>query len=142
MHTHTNTPLTVHLCSAGVFGDTDEVKSVSVVKGDAVTLQTGLNKERYEVILCNFNDIRIAMYDRDIGAICLYDGVGGIFRNRLKVDNETASLTIRYTTTEHTGCYEADIIRRWTSHGLSTQKSSKKFSTLLTPQKNYCYCQW
>ncbi|XP_042605631.1 uncharacterized protein LOC109077101 [Cyprinus carpio] len=95
----------------GVFGDTDEVKSVSVLEGDSVTLQTGLNKEQYEVILWNFNDIQIAEYDQDIGAICLYDGEDGRFRDRLKVDYETGSLTITNITTEHAGRYEADIIR-------------------------------
>uniref|UniRef100_A0A8C1KM69 Immunoglobulin domain-containing protein n=1 Tax=Cyprinus carpio TaxID=7962 RepID=A0A8C1KM69_CYPCA len=103
--------ITFNLTVSGVFGDTDEVKSVSVLEGDSVTLQTGLNKEQYEVILWNFNDIQIAEYDQDIGAICLYDGEGGRFRDRLKVDYETGSLTITNITTEHAGRYEADIIR-------------------------------
>ncbi|XP_050950948.1 uncharacterized protein LOC127153748 isoform X2 [Labeo rohita] len=94
----------------GVFGDTDEAKSV--LKGSAVTLE---NQEQYEVIQWYFNNIQIAQFDKDVGERCLYDGEGGIFRDRLKVDYETGSLTITNITSEHAGHYEAVIIRRQAS---------------------------
>ncbi|KAK7126487.1 hypothetical protein R3I94_017840 [Phoxinus phoxinus] len=42
---------------------------------------------------------------------CLYDGEDGRFRDRLKVDYETGSLTITHIRSEHAGRYEAELIR-------------------------------
>ncbi len=95
------------LRSSGVFGD--EVKSVSVLERDSVTLNTNLTalidddliQWRFGIEITLLAEInkradRIAVYD---------DILDGRFRNRLKLDNQTGSLTITDTTTEDTGRY-------------------------------------
>ncbi len=94
--------------SAAVFGDAVEEKSVK--EGENVTLFTDV-KQPNETMQWYFNDTLIALINGEASKSCLYDGEGGIFRGRLKVDYETGSLTITNITTEHTGCYEANIIR-------------------------------
>ncbi|XP_016116487.1 uncharacterized protein [Sinocyclocheilus grahami] len=91
----------------GVFGDTDEVKSV--MEGDLVALNTDVIKQKEDdIIQWYFNNALIAMIN---GQSCLYDGEGGRFRGRLEVDYKTGSLIITNITTEHAGRYEAEIIR-------------------------------
>ncbi|KAG1946352.1 hypothetical protein F2P79_013818 [Pimephales promelas] len=90
----------------GVFSD-----EVSVNEGDSVSLNTGVIKQPDNLMLWYFNDTRIALINRDPSTSCLYDGEGGRFRSRVKVDYKTGSLNITNITTEHTGRYEAVIIR-------------------------------
>ncbi|KTF74126.1 hypothetical protein cypCar_00047725 [Cyprinus carpio] len=91
----------------GVFGD----DLVTEMKGDTVTLNTDTIKKEHDKLLWYFEDTRIALINGHPNTSCLYDGVGGRFRDRLKVDYETGSLTITDITTEHAGRYEAEIIR-------------------------------
>ncbi|XP_050958256.1 uncharacterized protein LOC127159490 isoform X2 [Labeo rohita] len=92
----------------GVFGD-DEVKSVSVLEGDSVTLNTSLTElTDDDLIQWRFgNEITlIAEITKRANRIAVYDDVlDGRFRDRLKLDNQTGSLTITNTTTEDTGRY-------------------------------------
>ncbi|XP_052445379.1 uncharacterized protein LOC127987121 [Carassius gibelio] len=93
-----------------VFGDAAVVKSVK--EGDCVTLTTNVTKQQHDNMMrWYFNDTLIALINGDPSTSCLYDGVGGMFRDRLKVDYETGSLNITNITTQHTGRYEAAIIR-------------------------------
>ncbi len=90
-----------------MFGD--EVKSVSVMEGDSVTLNSSLSELidddliqwRFGIEITLLAEIN-KMADR----ISVYDDVlDGRFRNRLKLDKQTGSLTITNTTTEDTGRY-------------------------------------
>ncbi|XP_048038605.1 SLAM family member 5-like [Megalobrama amblycephala] len=98
----------------GVFGDTDEVKSVSVLEGDSVTLNTDVTEiQRDDHILWMFGpqEVRIAEIHRQNIYI---DATGTIFEKILQIDSQTGSLTIRNIRSEHTGLYKLQIIRRGT----------------------------
>ncbi|XP_052447283.1 SLAM family member 8-like [Carassius gibelio] len=99
------------LCSwslAGVFGD--EVKSVSVMEGDSVTLNindTDIQKD--DQIMWKFGRFLIAQINRKINKISVYnDSADGRFRDRLKLD-QTGSLTITNTSTTDSGLYNISI---------------------------------
>ncbi|KAF4097307.1 hypothetical protein G5714_021315 [Onychostoma macrolepis] len=99
----------VTLLVDGVFGYTDEVKSVSVMEGDSVTLFTDLTEiQKADLILWAFgsDSTRIVQINRMANKISLYEDVlDGRFRDRLKVDHQTGSLIITNITTQHTGLY-------------------------------------
>jgi len=94
--------------SSGV--GSDDV-SLSVMEGDSVTLYTGVQTNQQEVIKWYFNDTRIAQISGDLSDICTdvqcEDG-DERFRDRLKLDHQTGSLTITHTT--YSGLYELKII--------------------------------
>ncbi|XP_052446779.1 SLAM family member 9-like [Carassius gibelio] len=93
----------------GVIGDTDEVKSVSVTEGDSVFLNTDVKVQREEQILWMFGpqNTRIA----DIHRQNIYiDATNTIFGDRLQMDNQTGSLTVRNIRSEHSGLYKLQII--------------------------------
>uniref|UniRef100_A0A8C2J9U8 Ig-like domain-containing protein n=1 Tax=Cyprinus carpio TaxID=7962 RepID=A0A8C2J9U8_CYPCA len=100
--------LLVTLLVDGVFGYTDEVKSVSVMEGDSVTLYTDLTEiQKADLILWTFGseNTRIAQINRLINKISYYDGLDGRFRDRLQLDKQTVSLNNTDITTQHTGLY-------------------------------------
>ncbi|XP_026113558.1 uncharacterized protein LOC113092160 isoform X2 [Carassius auratus] len=96
------------LMMCGVFcAETDEVKSVSVMEGDSVTLNPDLTQIKGIVLLLwRFGDkgSTIAQIDEDE---ILYNN-NEIFKDRLQLD-QSGSLTINNTRTKHTGLYEAEI---------------------------------
>ncbi|XP_058615918.1 SLAM family member 5-like isoform X2 [Onychostoma macrolepis] len=99
--------------SHGVIGDTDEVKSVSVMEGDSVSLNTDVSEvQRNDLILWMFNvnnsDTLIAEIHRQ--NIYIDDSVVR-FRDKLQMDSQTGSLIIRNITTEHSGLYKLQIIK-------------------------------
>ncbi|XP_052445065.1 uncharacterized protein LOC127986837 isoform X1 [Carassius gibelio] len=79
--------------------------NVSVMEGDSVTLKTD-DKQRYDKIEWRFGEERIAGIKEVNGTY--YDEVWR-FRGRLQL-NHTGSLTIRNTTTEHTGQFITQFI--------------------------------
>ncbi|XDV23981.1 hypothetical protein PO909_028304 [Leuciscus waleckii] len=92
---------------------TDGVKTVSVMEGDSVILHTDVTEiQRYHLIQWIFeNNSLIAAFNRIAQNVSIYDDVpDGRFRDRLKLDDQTGSLTITNTTTEHTGLYHLEII--------------------------------
>ncbi|XDV23706.1 hypothetical protein PO909_028166, partial [Leuciscus waleckii] len=103
----------------GVFGD-----SVSVMEGDSVTLNTDLTEIREdEYILWTFGAEKSVIFriKKKKQIFSTYDdGRNGRFRDRLKLDDQTGSLTITNTTTEHTGDYQLEIT--------GAKKSSRTFS--------------
>ncbi|XP_039538340.1 uncharacterized protein LOC120486393 [Pimephales promelas] len=86
----------------------DEVKSVSVMEGDSVSLNSNLTEmENYYRIQWRFGKTLIAEINKRADRFTVYDDVlDGRFRDRLKLDNQTGSLTITNTTTEHAGDYK------------------------------------
>ncbi|XP_058618084.1 hepatic and glial cell adhesion molecule-like [Onychostoma macrolepis] len=105
----------------GVFADTDAVESVSVLEGDSVALDSGFTEMMDDdLILWRFGaeNTLIAEINVMAGSITVYDDVlDERFRDRLKLDDQTGSLIITNTRTEHTGLYK-----------LQTNSVSKSFS--------------
>nr|XP_055074183.1 natural killer cell receptor 2B4-like isoform X2 [Misgurnus anguillicaudatus] len=97
----------------GVFGvDGDEVKSVSVMEGDFVTLNTDITQiQKDDQIMWKFGpqETRIAQIDKK--SIDMYDSVK-IFGDRLNLDSQTGSLTITNIRITHTGLYKLQIISK------------------------------
>lgn len=85
----------------------DEVKSV--MEGEHVTLNSGVTE--HQLVRWYFSGTLIALIDGDPNTTCLYDGEGRRFRDRLKALYKTGSLIITNITSEHTGRYEAEIIK-------------------------------
>ncbi|XP_039530966.1 SLAM family member 5-like isoform X2 [Pimephales promelas] len=104
---------------AGVFGD-----SVSVMEGDSVTLNTDLTEiPEDEDILWKYGAENSLIAQIIIENQIFYtsnDVPDGRFRDRLKLDDQTGSLTITNTTTEHAGVYRLEI--------RGTKITSKTFS--------------
>ncbi|XP_073700169.1 uncharacterized protein [Garra rufa] len=108
---------TLCLCLVGVFGvDTGEMQTVSVIKGDSVTLNTDVPEvQKYLLIQWMFGSTRIAEINRLTQTNSTYDGADGGFRDRLKLD-QTGSLTITNTRTTDSGVYQLNIVRQETSY--------------------------
>nr|XP_055073700.1 uncharacterized protein LOC129453463 isoform X2 [Misgurnus anguillicaudatus] len=111
--TSTSSNYTIHQsCTVAVSG---EVKSVSVIEGDPVTLQTHLNEiQRDELIVWTFlpDDSQIAQIYKLNNLFRTYDGEEGRFRDRLKLNDQTGDLTITDIRPEHIGVYEVKINNR------------------------------
>uniref|UniRef100_A0A671QP73 Ig-like domain-containing protein n=1 Tax=Sinocyclocheilus anshuiensis TaxID=1608454 RepID=A0A671QP73_9TELE len=91
-----------------VFGD--EMESVSVTERDSITLNTDIKVQSKDMLLWMFGaqETRIAeIYNRNM---FIYDS-NESFGDRLQMDNQTGSLTIRNIRTEHSGLYKLLIIR-------------------------------
>ncbi|XP_059424780.1 uncharacterized protein LOC132159261 [Carassius carassius] len=121
----------------GVFGvEADEV-SVSVMVGDSVTLHTDVTEvPRDSNIIWKFGDEILARMNEADGNPSTYDGPGAIFKDRLKLDKQTGSLTITNIRTEHIGRYSVDIRSiyatpktfRVTVHGVFSADGVKQMS--------------
>ncbi|XP_073669740.1 uncharacterized protein [Paramisgurnus dabryanus] len=96
----------------------DEVKSVSGMEGDSVTLHTDFTDiQRDEQIQWLFESQKslIVFIDRNLRKTPLYnDTPDGRFKNRLQINNQTGDLTITNITTQHTGLYKMIIFGRGT----------------------------
>uniref|UniRef100_A0A8C1ZJA2 Ig-like domain-containing protein n=1 Tax=Cyprinus carpio TaxID=7962 RepID=A0A8C1ZJA2_CYPCA len=89
--------------------------SVSVMKGDSVTLYTNVKTTQQEEILWYFNDTRIAAIAGDLSRICTdvqCNEDTERFRDRLNLENQTGSLTIKNIQTADTGVYQLKIFSR------------------------------
>uniref|UniRef100_A0A8C1QT63 Ig-like domain-containing protein n=1 Tax=Cyprinus carpio TaxID=7962 RepID=A0A8C1QT63_CYPCA len=91
----------------------DGLNPVSVMEGDSVTLNSGLTEMMDDDVIqwrFGYNKILIAEIDVLADSMTVYDnGTDERFRDRLKLDNQTGSLTITDITTEHTGHYQLQI---------------------------------
>ncbi|XP_048047880.1 SLAM family member 5-like [Megalobrama amblycephala] len=95
-----------------VFGEERRVK-----EGDSVTLNSDLTEMKDDdVIQWRFGNTLIAEINVTADRFTVYDDVlDGRFRDRLKLDNQTGSLTITNTTMKHTGSYQLQINSKWYS---------------------------
>ncbi|CAM4660997.1 unnamed protein product [Leuciscus chuanchicus] len=100
----------------GVFAYTEEV---SVMGGDSVTLNTGVQTHQQDLIRWYYNGIHIALITGDQREICTdvqckegneVNKVTERFRGRLKLDHQTGSLTIMNIRTRHSGEYTLMMI--------------------------------
>ncbi len=112
----------------------DAVESVSVMEGDSVALNSGLTEmtDDDDLILWRFGAEKTIIAEINVMAnsMTVYDNVlDGRFRDRLKVDHQTGSLTITNITTEHTGLYEVEL----------RDKENKKFSLIIYGELNNLY---
>lgn len=109
-----------------MFGvESDGVKSVSAKEGDSVTLNTCLNqtqKSTKNQILWMFENAVIANIKEQ--TFSTEDGPDGRFRDRLELDFESGSLTIRNIRTNHSGLYQVDM--------KGPSRSFKKFNVTVT----------
>ncbi len=101
----------VCVCSSGLFAYSDAVTSVSVIEGDSVSLQTHTEIQTDDEIAWIFGPLgtRIAEIIKDTGRFSTYEGPDGRFRDRLKLDRQTGSLTITNTRTTDSGLYQIFI---------------------------------
>ncbi|CAM4660346.1 unnamed protein product [Leuciscus chuanchicus] len=86
---------------------------VSVMEGDSVTLNTGVNTTRQDDFRWYYNGIRIAQINGDINKTCTdvqCNEGNERFRDRLKLDHQTGSLTIMNITITDAGEYTLNII--------------------------------
>ncbi|XP_067271620.1 uncharacterized protein [Pseudorasbora parva] len=100
-----------------------EMKSVSVMEGDSVTLQTDVTETHGdELIVWRFGDEGklIAKFDIEANSSTLYDER---FRDRLKLDHQTGSLNITHTRTTDSELYTVKI-----SSSSSKQTIFKRFN--------------
>ncbi|ROI16553.1 hypothetical protein DPX16_0830 [Anabarilius grahami] len=83
------------------------------MEGDSVTLNTNVKTNLQEVIKWFFNNKRIAQISGDLSKICTdvqcKDG-DERFRDRLKLDHQTGSLTITNISNTDSGEYKLQII--------------------------------
>uniref|UniRef100_A0A672KTY4 Immunoglobulin domain-containing protein n=1 Tax=Sinocyclocheilus grahami TaxID=75366 RepID=A0A672KTY4_SINGR len=94
-------------------------RSVSVLEGDSVTLHTDVpDIQRYDVIQWRFEqeESHIAEINRTAGIFNTFNSADGRFRDRLQLDHQTGSLTIKKTETNHSGRYEVEISSSRSKH--------------------------
>ncbi|ROL45101.1 hypothetical protein DPX16_5408 [Anabarilius grahami] len=87
------------------------MKSVSETEGESVTLQTDTETHGDELIVWRFGDEGklIAKHDLEAKSLRLYNDPDERFRDRLKMDDRTGSLTITNTRTTDSGVYKVKI---------------------------------
>ncbi|XP_048037424.1 uncharacterized protein LOC125262640 [Megalobrama amblycephala] len=141
----------------GVVGETNGVKSVSVMEGNSVTLNTDAEIHTDDLIVWRFGDkgillAKIYVETNETSLNCADER----FRDRLKLD-QTGSLTITNTRTTDSGLYELQIRGSQSSHKtffLSVSDSDLSswavagicvvLSVFLTVTitARFCYCRW
>ncbi|XP_026108527.1 uncharacterized protein LOC113080582 [Carassius auratus] len=103
------------MTSSGVLSVITDRVTVSVTEGDSVTLYTNVTTTQQEEILWYFNDTCIAAITGDLSYICTdvqcNEGTER-FRDRLKLEKQTGSLTIMNINTTDPGVYQLKIFRR------------------------------
>ncbi len=127
----------VYFSVSGASGVGSDKVSVSVMEGDSVIFHTGVETNQQEDIKWYFRSTRIAQIKGDLSFICTdvqcNEGTER-FRDRLKLDHQTGSLTIMNITNTDSGLYELKIIR-------SSSSSEKTFNVTVNSESlmHYIY---
>lgn len=99
----------------------DGVKTVIVMEGDSVTLNTNVTEiKRDDTVLWMFGDDNSIIANMNEAAGIFSTKEDERFGDRLELDKQTGFLTIRNIRTEHTGLYQLKI--------KSTTETTKRFS--------------
>ncbi|XP_057184415.1 uncharacterized protein LOC130550903 [Triplophysa rosa] len=86
---------------------------MSVMEGHSVTLHTNVTElYTHEEMYWWFKNIRIARIRRSVNINPTYNDETEIFRDRLKMNNQTGDLTITNIRAEHSGRYKLNILGR------------------------------
>lgn len=96
----------------GVTGVCMDGESVSVEEGESVTLDTNVKVNQHQRIIWSFSDVRVAEITGDLSFICTgvqCKGSDGKISNRLKLDSQTGSLTIKDSRIADSGVYKLQI---------------------------------
>uniref|UniRef100_A0A8C2PTU3 Ig-like domain-containing protein n=1 Tax=Cyprinus carpio TaxID=7962 RepID=A0A8C2PTU3_CYPCA len=93
--------------AVGVFCSSTSLVQLLVIVGESVTLNTGFTQIKwFGRIQWWFDNDMIVDISVTTGSMTVYDDVlDGRFRDRLKLDSQTGSLTITNITTKHAGDY-------------------------------------
>jgi len=125
------------VCVSGVPATEQDHKSVK--EGESVTLDPGVRKPS-DVMTWYYNDILIAEISRYQSKICEDERCKERFRDRLKLDHQTGSLTITHTTKADSGLYKLNIISglRRINSGVSVKRFGVTVSECnLVPMRNF-----
>lgn len=101
--------------------------SVSVMEGDSITLNSDVTAIlRYDRILWFFGPSETRIADINDQVITIYDQ-STRFKDKLQLDNQTGSLTIKNITTTNSGLYKLTVLsQRGVSHKTFTVTVSGK----------------
>uniref|UniRef100_A0A8C1QU52 Immunoglobulin domain-containing protein n=1 Tax=Cyprinus carpio TaxID=7962 RepID=A0A8C1QU52_CYPCA len=88
----------------------EKVEQKLLKGGESVTLKPDTEIQRDDQILWMFGDQDKLIAQIRGGTVEMYDDVNKRFRDRLKLDKKTGSLTITKIEAEHTGLYKLQII--------------------------------
>ncbi|XP_073699976.1 uncharacterized protein [Garra rufa] len=94
----------------GASGFDADREPVFVIEGDSVTLHTGVKTNQQVDNIWYFNATRIARITGSQSKICTDNQCKDRFSDRLKLDQQTGSLTIMNTRTTDSGEYKLKII--------------------------------
>ncbi|XP_077081638.1 uncharacterized protein LOC143735405 isoform X2 [Siphateles boraxobius] len=104
----TSNPVLFLLLLSGVFG-VEAVKTVSVMEGDSVTLNTDVTEtQNFNEIQWRFGESGSVIANTD-GSKSSYPHHTEIFSGRLQIDHQTGSLTIKNMRIKHSGLYKLQI---------------------------------
>uniref|UniRef100_A0A8C1RW28 Ig-like domain-containing protein n=1 Tax=Cyprinus carpio TaxID=7962 RepID=A0A8C1RW28_CYPCA len=121
---------------------TDEIQSVSVIEGNSVLLLLDVTEiQDDDNILWKFgaDHILIAKINRHRKIFSTYDGPDGRFRDRLKLDRQTGSLTITDITTQQAGHYQLQIIgAKWSSKTFSVSVYARLPVPVISSNSSNC----
>ncbi len=116
------------VCVSGVSASEQDEQSVE--EGKSVTLDPDLVRQPNEVMRWYYNDILIAEITGYQSKICTDDQCNERFRDRLKLEHQTGSLTITNTRTRDAGLYQLQVSR--SLHRSNSATSVKSFGVTIS----------